>query len=375
MSIQENKRSAKRSTAGTCGSSSGDGGFRRGVLRSLGLAVGVLAWSAVVATTVESSHSPSDVSEGVYRIPYQNGTEVRVTRDHHDHSPVQDRIDMIGINGAEPYRVVAAADGTIRFIQDDNTQEGGDCDFNNYVWIEHPNGEWTKYSHLSTDSVNGDAGLNVGDFVTLGTFLGFEDDIGCASGEHLHWEVAVPDDPANPITPLGGFIIGENRVPFICDIPNNVFVTGEEYTAADCVSVPAPGICSLVPAPGPGAIMASPGVLTVGTAGPDVIYGTSGADHIAGLGGNDIVFGLAGEDQLSGGDGDDTICAGADRDLVSGGVGNDIISGGGGNDDLAEGPGSGEVHGWFGADRLSGGDGIDGCFPGGDPGDAVAGCE
>ena len=42
--------------------------------------------------------------------------------------------------------------------------------------------------------------------------LGFEGDVGQAGGEHLHFEVAVPDDPANAIDG-GGFIIGQARVP------------------------------------------------------------------------------------------------------------------------------------------------------------------
>lgn len=37
-------------------------------------------------------------------------------------------------------------------------------------------------------SVTGDAGLAVGDRVRAETFLGFEDDVGCAHGEHLHFE-------------------------------------------------------------------------------------------------------------------------------------------------------------------------------------------
>ena len=33
----------------------------------------------------------------------------------------------------------------------------------------------------------------------------------------------MPDDPANPITG-GGFIIGQNRIPLICDIPGNILI-------------------------------------------------------------------------------------------------------------------------------------------------------
>lgn len=343
--------------------------------RHAALVAVILASAVMTAIPAWSAHDPSPTSEGIYRIPYENGTEVFVTNDHHDHSPVRDRIDMSGVNGVEPYRIVAAASGTIRFIQDDNTQANDDCQFNNYVWIEHPNGEWTKYSHMTADSTEGDAGLSVGDVVAAGTFLGFEDEIGCASGKHLHFEVAVPDDPANPIDPVGGFIIGENRVPVICDIPDNTFLSGETYTAADCGPQPEPAVCGLIPPPGPAAIMALPGVVTLGTPGPDVIYGTTGPDRIAGMGGDDVIFGLAGDDQLAGGDGDDTLCGGAGSDRVAGGNGQDVLDGGGGDDEVAGYPGDDELYGGLGTDKLAGGDGTDTCLPGEDAGDAAAGCE
>lgn len=49
-------------------------------------------------------------SQGIYRIPYQAGTTVKITRDHLTHDPPT-RIDMKGKDGGERYRIVAAADG------------------------------------------------------------------------------------------------------------------------------------------------------------------------------------------------------------------------------------------------------------------------
>ena len=116
---------------------------------------------------------------------------------------------------------MAAAAGTIRYIVDSNSEPTDD---NNYVWIEHPNGEWTKHTHFETGAVTA-LGLHGNDVVAAGTEVGFEGDVGHASGEHLHFEVAVPDDPANPITG-GGFIIGQNRIPLICGIPCNILIRG-----------------------------------------------------------------------------------------------------------------------------------------------------
>lgn len=190
-------------------------------------------WSQA-STSIEGDEERYDrlggtpVSSGIYRIGYANGTDVKVSNDHLGHDPL-DRIDMFGVPEDEQHTVVAAADGTIRTIVDSNAEPTTN---NNYVWIEHPNGEWTKYSHFETGSVSA-LGHVQGDFVTAGTTLGFEGDVGQASGEHLHWEVAVPSDPTNPHD-AAGFIIGENRVPLICRITGNLFIEGVTYSASAC---------------------------------------------------------------------------------------------------------------------------------------------
>lgn len=177
-------------------------------------------------------------SKNVYRIPYQNGTVVKVSNDHSDHNPLG-RIDMHGKKGDKPYKIVAAADGHIRFIVDNFSKQvdssSGDPCTNNYVWIEHAHGEWTKYSHLQKDSATKKAKLKVGQFVKAGTFLGFEGKVGCASGSHLHFEVGVPR-ASNPITKTDGYLRDNdnskrNRIPRICGIPNGIFVSGATYTA------------------------------------------------------------------------------------------------------------------------------------------------
>lgn len=179
-----------------------------------------------------------DASKGVYRIPYADGTEVRVTNDHVKHSP-PGRIDMSG-RGGGPYRIVAAADGTVRHVVDgfdkrlDCKGLAGGEQKNNYVWIEHANGEWTKYTHMAKGSST-KAGLKVGQFVKAGTVLGEESDVGCASGDHLHFEVGVPKANGG-ITAVGGFLIdndgsARNRIPRICGIDGGIFKSGGTYDA------------------------------------------------------------------------------------------------------------------------------------------------
>lgn len=382
---------------------------RRRVLRHLALAsaAALVTMAAPLAGPASAGHTFT-ISDGVYRIPFDDGVALTVSGDHHDHNPV-DRIDMVAV--AANQLVVAAASGIIRAVVDfhgnspgpgdglandgsaqndaleHSCQDGmpaipnsvvvGLCqDYNNYVWIEHPNGEWTKYTHMGTGTVTAN-GWAVGMPVNTGDVLGIEGDVGRAGGRHSHFEAAIPTNPNDPtpFSTLGGFIAGVNVVPFVCDIPTNLYDTGSAYVAADCVSLPVPAVCSVVPPPGPGAIIALPGVVTVGTAGQDVIYGTAGPDRIAGLGGDDTIFGGGGDDELFGGEGADTVCGGAGNDRIAGGGGADILAGGGGDDDLDDGLGDGELYGWVGSDRLAGGSGTDSCVPGGDPGDTTANCE
>jgi murein DD-endopeptidase MepM/ murein hydrolase activator NlpD len=70
--------------------------------------------------------------------------------------------------------------------------------------------------------------------VRPGTYLGDEGDVGCATRSHLHFEVAIPRDPTDPIVSTGGFVKGVNRTPRICDISGQVALQGNQYTAAPC---------------------------------------------------------------------------------------------------------------------------------------------
>lgn len=186
-------------------------------------------------------------SDGVYRLPYANGTRITIDSDG-DPTNHRNAADLNG-SGGGPYRIVAASDGWIRRITDSNTGTGrtssspGGCR-NNFVWIEHDNGEWTKYSHFVTDSVTdpvsqGGAGLRLNQRVTAGTFLGIEGDVGCAQGAHLHFEVARPQGGAAGIQ-ADGFLANidaDRRTPRICNISGRRLQASSSYTAE---SVPGP---------------------------------------------------------------------------------------------------------------------------------------
>jgi len=186
-------------------------------------------------------------SKGVYRIPFESGTSVKITNDYLTHKPLG-RIDMVGTGGLA-YKIVAAADGTIRYVVDNFSKqvdsESGEPCTNNYVWIEHANGEWTKYSHMQKDSSTTKAKIKVGQFVKAGTYLGDEGKVGCASGNHLHFEVGEAK-ASDPITTTGGFLTDNagskrNRIPRICGISGGIFVDGGTYEARDVPGNLSPG--------------------------------------------------------------------------------------------------------------------------------------
>ena len=199
-------------------------------------------YQAGPAALRSSMAAPLAPSLGVYRIPYVDGTSVKVTNDHLSHSP-PGPIDLNGL-GSEPLRVVAAAAGVVKLVEEgfsENRPDRRPCK-NNYVWIEHANGEWTKYSHMRKGSVSGVAGLREGCPVESGQLLGIESDVGCAHGTHVHFEVGVPKDPTDPIETNGDFVgdlIGVNRIPRICGIPGRRFQKEMKVVAAPCPPVDA----------------------------------------------------------------------------------------------------------------------------------------
>lgn len=226
------------------------------------------------------------VSAGIYRIPFVDGSAVSANNDHHNHPNAPNRVDL---GGGDDNTIVAAASGIIRGIVDhngdsndlgdglaadlvtpqddslehschdlkddednsieDSTVHGFCQQHNNYVWIEHANGEWTKYTHMATGSVTRDAplgfGWQVGDVILVGQAIGRQSDIGSADGSHLHFEVAaVPAGAAlPPFSALGGFIDDPawNVVTVVCFSDgdtdgDSLYTRNESYTAGPCVN-------------------------------------------------------------------------------------------------------------------------------------------
>ena len=197
-----------------------------------------LSLSLLFALPVDAE-SPAPSSQGTYRLPFADGTKVKVFDDFTSHRPVG-RIDVFAVDAEQPIKVVAAADGIVRAIQDSfSEQQSGraasEC-HNNYFWIEHPNGEWTNYSHIAFHSATNSARLHVGDKVKAGQFIGYEGAVGCAMLDHVHFEVATPSATAID----GGGFLNDNdngkreRNPRFCGIARSVVEKGMTYVAQAC---------------------------------------------------------------------------------------------------------------------------------------------
>lgn len=181
--------------------------------------------------TTESRHLPSSIRRR------HGGQGVR--RLHDPPPPWPER--SLRHRGTRPYRVVAAAAGRVMAIQDGySEQQSGRAAalcHNNYVWIKHPNGEWTNYSHVAHDSATQKAHLRVGEEVAAGQYLGDEGEVGCAMLKHVHFEVAVPD-PTDPIDG-GGFLTdndnGKRELnPRFCGVSGWNAIKGRTYVAVAC---------------------------------------------------------------------------------------------------------------------------------------------
>lgn len=184
-----------------------------------------------------------EFSRGTYRLPYTNGVTINVNQDHLTHNPSKTRYDLAGQSGGggAPFPIVAAAAGTVMIIVDNNNvtcTTNGCSAFNNYVWLRHANGEWSKYTHFLRGSVRTNAGLTVGASVVAGQYLGDEGAVGAATGVHLHFEVGVPDN-TNTLAqaldiPNGGFLNGPNRIPLFCGVPGGILYRNNQFVAGNC---------------------------------------------------------------------------------------------------------------------------------------------
>ncbi len=163
---------------------------------------------ASLGAPVISEHDAASASAGVYRLPLADGAVVAVAE-----APSASAVTL----GAEPgTEVVAAATGWIRGFHD-TVAPGGD-----WVWIEHPNGEYTKYAGLDLAGARAN-----GDPVAAG------EELGVTAVPGLLWEVVVPAGPALHWSAADGVAAnGSRAVPRVCDIADGELGPGRHVAAA-----------------------------------------------------------------------------------------------------------------------------------------------
>ena len=215
-----------------------------------------------------------------YRLPYPDGTQVLVVQDDRTHTtPVARMFDFRAPQGGIP--LLAAQSGWVRFVKDSGNSN---ANTNNYVWIEHPldycqpfgsappgNGglvancrtcseglgrcnEWSAYIHMEQGSVAA-AGIIEGDWVTAGTPIGIEGDVGfsdCGTstapdcGRHGHFHVwtmkeaafsatKTPDENGDYDAYIDTFGAREGLVPAFCTASGlRRVMQGNTYIAGAC---------------------------------------------------------------------------------------------------------------------------------------------
>ena len=123
--------------------------------------------------------APSFVITTPYR-PVATGT----TFDERKH-------DGIDVSGPKGHPVKAVAAGTVK-----RAEQGWNGGYGTLVVVDHGDGLFTWYAHLSEMSVS------VGDRMQAGQKLGEVGNTGDSRGNHLHFEVRVNNTPINPMIAL-----------------------------------------------------------------------------------------------------------------------------------------------------------------------------
>lgn len=88
--------------------------------------------------------------------------------------------------------VLAMADGKVTFAGMDTTGYG------NLIIIEHPDGSYSKYAHLSKFRVAKDMQVDSGTVIALSGGAKWDIGSGNSTGPHLHAEYVVNGKPVNP---------------------------------------------------------------------------------------------------------------------------------------------------------------------------------
>lgn len=114
----------------------------------------------------------------------------------HGHLSVHQGVDLGAPNGTT---VMASASGTVSF-------EGLSGSYGNLIVLNHPNGDQTKYAHLSKFLVPKGATVQQGDAIALSGGIKGAAGSGDATGPHLHTEHIVGGKAVDPVPYWSGTV-------------------------------------------------------------------------------------------------------------------------------------------------------------------------
>jgi murein DD-endopeptidase MepM/ murein hydrolase activator NlpD len=119
------------------------------------------------------------ISDETYFTPIRSGVITRGTRPTPD---VHKGVDIAAPPGTP---VFSAAAGVVRRADIGTDADDSNGGFGSVIEIDHPNGTYTRYGHLSGFA----SGISVGTRVTGQQLIGFVGNTGISSGPHLHFEI------------------------------------------------------------------------------------------------------------------------------------------------------------------------------------------
>lgn len=115
--------------------------------------------------------------------PVEGIVTKRFGEPHFPYQPLHTGLDIAGVQGDS---IFAFMDGTVTYVG--NLSWG----YGTYIILDHGDNLTSLYAHLSGVAVA------KGDYVRMGTVIGYMGNTGWSTGPHLHFEVKVYGIPVNP---------------------------------------------------------------------------------------------------------------------------------------------------------------------------------
>jgi murein DD-endopeptidase MepM/ murein hydrolase activator NlpD len=183
-------------------SGAGRGNRRRSRFRVLATVLAVLAVLAAAAPVAAATGAADGLQPTVtqYRLPFLAGRQVLIGQGwHNGYSHVGRGEYAYDFSLPLGATILAAADGTVRYVHAGETACGGAeaLDEANYISIDHPDGTATLYGHLSEPAVA------EGDVVTRGQVIGRAGATGFTNCRpHLHFARQAQGAPVTQSLPV-----------------------------------------------------------------------------------------------------------------------------------------------------------------------------